>query len=91
MDKIHDPDGRPWISKPVNVAEYFKEFSDKVQAEKPQRDMGDLKTKGMMKMMGLEDEELFKQVEEVMDVTKLTIPDECEPMVINDPIGQYWE
>lgn len=87
MDKIHDPDGRPWISKPVNVAEYFKEFSEKVQSEKPQRDMSDLKTRGMMKLMGLEDEELFNQVEDVMDVSKLTIQDEAEPMVINDPIG----
>ena len=87
MDRIHDPDGRAWISEPIVVGDYFKEFSELVQAEKPLRDMKDLRSKWTMKHIGLEDKDLFNDVEEVMNIDKLTIPEEVEPMQINDPIG----
>lgn len=87
MDKIHDPDGRPWISKPVKVKEYFKEISELVHNEKPRRDTTDIKGKWMMKSMGLENKDLFSQLEDVMKVDNLTIPDEVEPMQISDPIN----
>ena len=49
MDRIHDPDGRAWISEPIVVGDYFKEFSDLVQEEKPLRDLKDLRSKWTMK------------------------------------------
>ena len=58
-----------------------------IEKEKPLRDTTNLKSKWTMKHMGLEDKELFAKVEEVMSIEKLTIQDEVEPMVINDPIG----
>ena len=39
MDKIHDPEGRAWISEPVVVGDYFREFSERVEREKPLIDM----------------------------------------------------
>merc|ERR1711892_1136897 len=44
-------------------------------------------TKWMMKSMGLEDSNLFSELEEVMKVDHLTVPDEVEPMQISDPIN----
>jgi len=87
MDKIHDPDGRPWISAHSTPGDYFKEFSELVENEKPLRDLRDLRPKWTMKHMGLEDKELFDKVEEVMNIDKLTMADEVEAMQINDPIG----
>ena len=87
MDKIHDPDGRPWISAHSTPGDYFKEFSELVENEKPLRDLRDLRPKWTMKHMGLEDKELFDKVEEVMNIDNLTMADEVEAMQINDPIG----
>jgi len=87
MDKVHDPNSRPWISKPVNIDEYFSKFRDIVQEEKPIKDTSDLSSKWIMKSMGLEDKELFSQVEQVMNIDHLTVSDEVEPMQINDPIN----
>ena len=87
MDKVHDPNSRPWISKPVNIDEYFSKFRDIVQEEKPIKDTSDLSSKWIMKSMGLEDKELFSQVEQVMNIDSLTVSDEVEPMQINDPIN----
>jgi len=87
MDKVHDPNSRPWISKPVNIDEYFSKFRDIVQEEKPVKDTSDLSSKWIMKSMGLEDKELFSQVEQVMNIDNLTVSDEVEPMQINDPIN----
>jgi len=86
MDKIHDPDNRAWISESVVVGDYFREFSEMVEKEKPLRDVKDLKSKWTMKHIGLEDKELFSQLEEVMNIDNLTVEDEVEPMMINDPI-----
>jgi len=87
MDKIHDPNNRSWISKPVKVEEYFNEFKEIVHNEKPLKDTSDLKAKWMMKSMGLEDRNLFSELEEVMKIDHLTVPDEVEPMQISDPIN----
>jgi len=87
MDRIHDPSARPWISDSIAVNEYFKEYSDVIKNEKPQKRTDDLKAKSIMKSMGLDDLELYKQVESVMDIENLSIPEEVEPMQINDPIN----
>jgi len=76
MDKIHDPANRSWISKPVKVDEYFNAFKEIVHNEKPLRDTSDLKAKWMMKSMGLDDRNLFSELEEVMKIDHLTVPDE---------------
>ena len=87
MEKIHDPDGRAWISERVTPGDYFKQFSQLVEGEKPLRDMSELSSKWTMKHMGLEDSDMFTKVEEVMNIANLTTEDEVEPMQINDPIG----
>ena len=86
MDGIHDPEARAWISDPVHVGQYFEQLRDKVEEVKPVKDTRAVSTKTMMVMMGMEDKELFSQLEEVMDVEKLTCEEEVEPMQISDPI-----
>jgi hypothetical protein len=86
MDKVHDPDGRAWISQKINVGEYFEEMREKVTELKPVKDTRNVSAKTMMKMMGMEDQALFRQVEQVMKVENLTCEEEVEPMQICDPI-----
>jgi len=86
MDKIHGPEGRAWISDPVNVAQYFDQFRKDVEQLKPVKDTRDVKAVTMMRMMGMEDKELFGQLEEVMKVDNLTCEEEVEPMQVSDPI-----
>ena len=62
MDKIHDPEGRAWISEPIVVGDYFREYSELVEKEKPLVDMSGIRSKWTMKHMGMEDKELFSQV-----------------------------
>jgi len=40
----------------------------------------------MMRMMGMEDKDLFSQLEKVMKVDNLTCEEEVEPMQVSDPI-----
>lgn len=86
MDGIHDPEARAWISDPVHVGQYFEQLRAKVEEVKPVKDTRAVSAKTMMVMMGMEDKELFSQLEEVMAVEKLTCEEEVEPMQISDPI-----
>ena len=86
MDGIHDPEARAWISGPVHVGQYFEQLRVKVEEVKPVKDTRAVSAKTMMGMMGMEDKELFGQLEEVMGVEKLTCEEEVEPMQISDPI-----
>ena len=87
MEKIHDADNRSWISKPVSVGEYFKEYSAMVHEQKPIRDTSNLSSKWLMKHMGLEDQKMFSEVESVMDIENLSLDTESEPLQIPDPVG----
>lgn len=90
MDKIHHPDDRPWISDHISPGEYFKDYVQLVEETKPLKNTSDLKDKWMMQMMGMdpEDKDLFAKVEDAMDLEKLALPHEVEPMQINDPIQE---
>ena len=86
MDKIHDPESRAWISPKIEVQPYFEQLSQKVAELKPVKDTRDVSSKTLMRMMGMEDKELFSQLEEVMKVDNLTCEEEVEAMQISDPI-----
>ena len=86
MDKIHDPESRAWISPKIEVGPYFEQLSQKVAELKPVKDTRDVSSKTLMRMMGMEDKELFSQLEEVMKVDNLTCEEEVEAMQISDPI-----
>ena len=86
MDKIHDPESRAWISPKIEVQPYFEQLSQKVAELKPVKDTRDVSSKTLMRMMGMEDKELFSQLEEVMKVDNLTSEEEVEAMQISDPI-----
>lgn len=60
MDKIHDPEGRAWISHKINLKNYFEEYQHLVEGYKPVVDMKDLKPKWMKKMVGLDDDKQRK-------------------------------
>lgn len=70
------------------MKEYFEEYRSLVEGLKPVKDTSDLRAKRMMEMMGMEDKELFSQVEEVMNIDHLTTTEEVEPMQISDPINE---
>ena len=86
MEKIHDADNRSWISKPVCVGQYFQDYSALVQKLKPVRDTSRLSSRWIMKHMGLEDQQVFAQLESVMDVENLSLDDESEPLQVPDPV-----
>lgn len=86
MDEIHGPEGRPWIGEQVKVGQYFEELKTRVKKLKPVQDTREISAKNMMKMMGMEDRELFTQLEDVMKVDNLTCEEEVEAMQISDPI-----
>lgn len=87
MDSIHHPNERHWISKPVQIGDYFTQLKNKVKTIKPplQR-TEDMSDKIMMKMIGMEDKELFDKLEDVMKLENLSSVKEVEPMQINDTI-----
>ena len=86
MDKIHDPESRAWISPKIEMQPYFEQLSRRVAELKPVKDTRDMSSKTLMRMMGMEDKELFSQLEEVMKVDNLTCEEEVEAMQISDPI-----
>ena len=67
MEKIHDADGRSWISQSVSVGDYFKEYSAMVQKEKPVRDTTNLSSNWMMKHMGITDKDTFAKLLNVLN------------------------
>ena len=87
MEKIHNADSRSWISQPVSVGDYFKEYSAMVQKEKPVRDTTNLTSNWMMKHMGITEKETFAKLEQVMDIENLSLSDESEPLQMPDPVG----
>jgi len=86
MDKVHDPSSRPWISGRMEVGPYFDRLRTTVQQLKPVKDTRNVSAKTMMAMMGMENKELFGQLEEVMAVEQLACEGEVEPMQVSDPI-----
>ena len=88
MDKIHDPESRAWISPKIEMQPYFEQLSRRVAELKPVKDTRDVSSKTLMSMMGMEDKELFSQLEEVMKVDHLTCEEEVEAMQISDPIQE---
>ena len=86
MEKIHDPESRAWISPKIEIQPYFGHLSQRVAELKPVKDTRDVTSKALMRMMGMEDKELFSQLEEVMKVDNLTCEEEVEAMQISDPI-----
>jgi len=86
MENIHDPEIRAWISPKIEIQPYFGHLSQRVAELKPVKDTRDVTSKALMRMMGMEDKELFSQLEEVMKVDNLTCEEEVEAMQISDPI-----
>ena len=79
MEAIHDPSNRPWISSHVELNEYFQSFAEEVESSVkgpiPQTArsgrLQNLSRRKQMQLMGLHDESIMLDLEELMNPDSL--------------------
>jgi len=86
MESLHEPDNRSWISKEIKPKQILDKYQERVEAYKPSKGANEanLRPFHLQQMVNVDDE-IFKDLEEAMEIENLTTEGEPCPMQVVNP------